>query len=372
MSLSHLEVIPASNNFNPFYYEPRLQKHKKKSKVLQRRKKAIRSSSLSPTPYAPVKCNLLLSILPESNQAAEQYAIFALKYIFPTFKKRFQEAVRAIKPVHLSPSSISQPDFLQGHRLAYIAAFIREYRLRWHFKCLYNRWRLSKFKTFNDVDPITLMEPNNPVYIYIPALKKKYVYDGHAILSHITAQLFTQIDGFAKPQSPKNPLTNAPFLTQHMRSIYLQLKTYNLVNWQLMLYYSNKFCMKRFIHTASIILTKHAIKNDVYNYTDEDALQMFKDYLYELVDESGYFSDIAKNILDELFLVQPNGDFLNFFRRLYVQEKWAEISDTPNRQEIVLQAKNYLSKNLCTSLNSVTCKFKVNITRNFGCYFVGQ
>lgn len=363
-----------SDKFNPFFYEPRPQKYRKSISNNLKNKKYKKQTFTKfrqiDTSYVPVKCNLLLSILPESSNAAEYYAIYALKYIYLTFEKRFKAAIKACDPIYLSYSTRLKADFLQGHRLAYIAAFIREYRLRWLFKCFYNRWRLSKFAKFSDVDPITLSEPLYPVYLYDSSHKKKYVFDGHAILTHITAQLFTQRDGFAIPQIPKNPLTNTPFLTQQIRSIYLQLRSYNLINWQLMLYHSNKYCMQRFVNSASVILTKHAIKNDVYNYTDEDAIEMFKEYVLDLIDECHFLNEIVEIRINTLFKMQPNCDFLNYFRTLYVDEKWAQITNKIIRQDIVSKARVYLSNNINKAQLNKIYRLPHNIDRNFGCLFI--
>lgn len=364
---------------NPFFYEPRLNKKKKKGV-----KKLKRNFLQSPLPrnlrnYQEFRFGkrypLLLSyqtpITPH-----EKYAHFALQYMFPSFQSRFYEAIRCLRPIYLGhPANKNIPDFLQSHRCAFLAAFIREYRLRFLFKCFFNKWRLSRYESISDTDPITLATPTKPIFLYQHSLKKKYIFDGNALAMFISSQLMLQRDGFAIPTFPKNPFTNLSFSVQQMRSLCLQLKDANLLNWQIHLFQSVRFNIEQFKKDAAIILTKQAIKTDVYNYTDDEAQENFRDFILDLIDEAGLLhDDSTESQITNLMKKFPQCFFINFFRKLYVREKWAEIDKQNIRGNIIHECRKFLNFYNCAKVyvpdTMVNVKTHKNLSKLFGCDFM--
>ena len=180
-----------------------------------------------------------------------------------------------------------------------------------------------------------------------------------------------QTDGFSNPQPPKNPFTNLPFTSQQMRSLCSQLKQHNLLTWQLGLFQSLKFCITQFKIDAATILTKYAIKSDIYNYTDNYSLEMLEEYITALIEDCDLHSEYLITKVATLIDEHPQSSFLDFFRRLYVQEKWAELSKTQVRDHIMEQCKQYLTPNNISLAILPNKKVRIlqNYSRQFGCFF---
>lgn len=166
-------------------------------------------------------------------------------------------------------------------------AYLREYKLRWIFRRLLNRWRIrymdKRFK--KEVDPITLCEPIKEVFVYDWSVKKKFVFDAKALSQAMETNLLYHEGGFALPKYPRNPWTNLSFTYIQMLSIFYQLQSYGELGWAfqtLRQYNFNKRIWQMYHHST---ITVTGIKNSIRLLDTADARDLLEDFILSKMDD---------------------------------------------------------------------------------------
>jgi hypothetical protein len=103
------------------------------------------------------------------------------------------------------------PFFTKGFSNDMQNAIYTNQRIRWRFKRLLQRWRLSRFRQANTIDVVTMEEPKQPVYVYDWPTRTKYVFEATTLFRGIRTSLLLADELFPMPKEPKNPYTNQPF-----------------------------------------------------------------------------------------------------------------------------------------------------------------
>jgi len=166
-------------------------------------------------------------------------------------------------------------------------AYLREYKVRWAFRGLLNRWRIyvmnKRFK--KEVDPITLSEPVQPVCVYDWTVKRKFEFEAKSISHLIESTLLYHEGGFSIPKYPRNPWTNLPFTYVQLLSIYHQLHSYGALGWcfHTLRQYNFSKSVWQMYHHSTITLT--AIKSSIRLLESSDAKELLEDFICSKMEE---------------------------------------------------------------------------------------
>ena len=96
--------------------------------------------------------------------------------------------------------------------------------------CL-RRLHLCMKKQINTEDIVTMEVPKKPVYVINYTERCTYVYEAETMRRSINTKLLMSDWMFETPQYPVNPLSNEPFTTGQLLSIYNQMKEYGSFSW---------------------------------------------------------------------------------------------------------------------------------------------
>ncbi len=165
--------------------------------------------------------------------------------------------------------------------------YYKEFKLRWKFRALLQRWRIykmDKLYVYNP-DPITLCDPEKPIIIYDRKAKKKFVFDAKSLANSINSNLLYYENGFAIPQFPKNLITNTPFLYIELISIYYQLQQAGEAKWALSTLKSFNFNKVRWEFYNKSILFYKAIQNEIKKLDTFDGRELFLDFVISKLEE---------------------------------------------------------------------------------------
>ena len=112
-------------------------------------------------------------------------------------------------------------DFYEALQKSLNAWFRKEQRCRFAFLKLVQVWIYKKYKTriLNLNDPITIVIPQTPVYIFDVKIRGMYVFEASTLINHIDSELLYSEWLFPKSKHPRNPLTNIEFTDSQKLSI---------------------------------------------------------------------------------------------------------------------------------------------------------
>jgi hypothetical protein len=86
-------------------------------------------------------------------------------------------------------------------------------------------------KHINVEDIVTMEVPKKPIYVINYPERCTYVYEADTMRRSINTKLLMSDWMFENPQYPINPLSNEPFTTGQLLSIYNQMKAYGSFSW---------------------------------------------------------------------------------------------------------------------------------------------
>lgn len=183
----------------------------------------------------------------------------------------------------------------ENHNLLYenlkeqvAAAYLREYGLRWIFRRFLQRWRIRRAdrKYVPTVDPITLVESEQPIDVYDATTK--YVFEAKTLSQHMESMLLYHEGGFALPKIPRNPWTNLEFTYVQLLSIYVQLHFYGHVKWALHTLRQFNFNKKIWHLYHESMITVKAIKNSIQRLDTVDGRELLEDFILSKLEDTGY------------------------------------------------------------------------------------
>ena len=166
-------------------------------------------------------------------------------------------------------------------------SYLAETRLRNAMRNVLLRWRNYQMdkRGSEQVDPITLCEPDKPVVLYDWSVKKKFVFDAKSLATHIETALLYHESGFASPQQPRNPWTNLDFSYRQLFSIYEQLNAHGELRWGLLTlreHNFNKMSWERHYQTA---ITIKAIRSSILQLDTSYAKELFEDFIITKIED---------------------------------------------------------------------------------------
>ena len=110
------------------------------------------------------------------------------------------------------------------------SALFRVVRFMNKLVCL-RRLHLCMKKQINTEDIVTMEIPKKPIYVINYPERCTYVYEAETMRRSINTKLLMSDWMFETPQYPVNPLSNEPFTTGQLLSIYNQMKAYGSFSW---------------------------------------------------------------------------------------------------------------------------------------------
>lgn len=170
-----------------------------------------------------------------------------------------------------------------------LQAYIRKEReLKWKFKRLVSIWLYKKYATklFNTEDPVTLMEPEKPILLFIPNQRGTYIFELSSITKAINTSLVSHEYLFPRSSMPRNPLTNIPFTEAQLVELIRCIRCYGKSSWAIEGFREHNFIIPKFKLKFHNTIQHNALKEYLKSNSDE-AYEHFTDFIewaYDLLD----------------------------------------------------------------------------------------
>jgi hypothetical protein len=142
-----------------------------------------------------------------------------------------------------------------------LAKYFLNQKLRWAMKNLLNRWLSKKLSYKNDMDPITLEEPKQPITLIDWRNRAKFTFEASSLRNDMRSKLLTHEELFPMPCAPRNPLTNAPLNYGQIHSILEQIRLSGKTDWVLEAFREAKYDIYMFSRDNSRKLRLFALRD---------------------------------------------------------------------------------------------------------------
>jgi hypothetical protein len=168
-----------------------------------------------------------------------------------------------------------------------IAAYMKEYKLRFIFRKCLNRWRVHKMNKTSEeeVDPITLCPPEKAVVLYDWNFKRKFLFEANTLALMIESKLLYHEGGFPIPMYPKSPRNNVEFSYPQLISIYYQLQAHGELMWGLTTLRHSNFNKKRWYKYHKSAITIAAIKNSISLLDTREGIDLLSDFIFAKMED---------------------------------------------------------------------------------------
>ena len=199
---------------------------------------------------------------------------------------------------------ITEPYKIPGHEPIYLLTtkdevlkakdlLYHQIRIRALFKKAVSKWLVTRLKKVNEVDPITLEVPINPIRYSNLSTRVSYLFDATSLEKSWKMNLYTNDGLFTDPRWPTNPLTNLDIPVDVFPLLYKELTNKIPVDWTLSSLADCKFNFTVWKQLYEVPLKKKAIERVFKDYTSDDCKEYSLDfieacYIYhnEIFDES--------------------------------------------------------------------------------------
>jgi hypothetical protein len=163
--------------------------------------------------------------------------------------------------------------------------FLMEVQMRRRFRTLLYHWRLRQIdkKPQDLTDPITFMPIESCVTVYDMKMRRKYCFEANSLIKSITKNLFFQQYTMPDAQPPKNVITNTPFSSNQLMSLYEQLKSKS--NAAYFVYYRKLgFLLPRWKLHMLPTLSLAAIQSELNDSKSADGRDIFLDFVKDFME----------------------------------------------------------------------------------------
>ena len=159
--------------------------------------------------------------------------------------------------------------------------FVKEQTVKMAFLKLLQYWRYSKYKNrmLNVEDPVTMMVPIKPIYIFDMHCGGVYVFEASSLKKRIECELTYAQWLFPCSTHPKNPLTNIEFTECQRIAILKHLRKENQSSWLFEAYRSCNWNLNIFKLYYKIPLKIAALKEIVRNPSSEEAIEYMQEFI---------------------------------------------------------------------------------------------
>jgi hypothetical protein len=160
-------------------------------------------------------------------------------------------------------------------------------RLRWRFKRLVQKWRLSRLRQANTVDVVTMEPPTMPVYVYDWPNRTKYLFEAQTLFRGIRTSLTAAQELFPTPQQPKNPFTNQVLSYGQLHFALNELRSKGMADWVTESMLAAGYEVDIFRRRAMQSLRLNALKVLFANPTTDEYLDLVYDFVDFVHDDVG-------------------------------------------------------------------------------------
>jgi hypothetical protein len=160
-----------------------------------------------------------------------------------------------------------------------LGAIRQNQKCRMLFYQLYKQFLIRKIKQVNEVDPVSLEIPIQPLVLYDWNARSRYVFEAKTLYRDCMEKLLQRNDLFPNPMIPRNPLTNQPYTQGQLLSVYLQLKSYGKSHWTLDAFKSCQMDLELFKMVFDIPLKRVALQRVFADTNDYDFIWLLMDFI---------------------------------------------------------------------------------------------
>lgn len=122
-----------------------------------------------------------------------------------------------------------------------LAKYYLNQKVRWAMKQLFVRWLSKRLAFKNEMDPITLEAPKQPITLVDWQQRSKFTFEASSLRNDMRSKLLTHEELFPMPCTPRNPFTNAPLNYGQIHSILEQIRLAGKTDWVLEGYREAKY-----------------------------------------------------------------------------------------------------------------------------------
>jgi hypothetical protein len=186
--------------------------------------------------------------------------------------------------------TITEPYKISGHEPLYLFTtkdeiikakdiLYHQIRIRALFKKAVSKWLVKRLKKVNEVDPITLEIPINPIRYSNLSTRVSYLFDATSLEKSWKMNLYTNDGLFTDPRWPTNPLTNLDIPVDVFPLLYKELTSKIPVDWTLSSLADCKFNFTVWKQLYEVPLKKKAIERVFKDYTSDDCKEYSLDFI---------------------------------------------------------------------------------------------
>lgn len=207
------------------------------------------------------------------------------------------------------------------------------------------RIKLCMKKQINVEDIVTMEVPKKPVYVINYTERCTYVYEAETMRRSINTRLLMSDWMFESPQYPINPLSNEPFTTGQLLSIYNQMKAYGIFSWIFDRFKACEFNLKLFKLRFKQQLKLEAIESHFKNEHGNSRETIFD--LFEANAINYGVSDSGIEKFKTFYNLYPNSSYNIKFKPLVMRYYVAiELNDLPTLTSISFEIKYLIERYL--------------------------
>lgn len=151
--------------------------------------------------------------------------------------------------------------------------------LRWKFKRFVTRWRLNRFKRINDIDFVTMMPIEKPIYFPSFETKSMYTFEAASILQDIHKKLLHHDGEIPSPLFPRNPYTNEEFTVAQLAGIFQQCKQQGKAIWTLESLAKHSFDIDTFLQYQRKTLRFNSIKSILSDLSEWQGQELLLNFI---------------------------------------------------------------------------------------------
>lgn len=224
------------------------------------------------------------------------------------------------------------------------SALFRVVRFMNKLVCL-RRLHLCMKKQINTEDIATMEIPKKPVYVINYPERCTYVYEADTLRKSINTRLLMSDWMFETPQYPVNPLSNEPFTTGQLLSIYNQMKSYGSFSWIFDRFKACTFNLKlyklRFKQQLKLEAIESHFKNEYVNS---------RETIFDFFETNAIIQGLSDNNIEKFktfYTLYPNSIYTIKLKAIVMRYYIAlELNDLPTLNHSSYEIKTIIQRYL--------------------------
>ncbi len=225
---------------------------------------------LLPKSAVPEPVRRLFEFIPYGFKAA--YDAYQELGASPFSKTRFQPPKHIKIPKH--------PYYTTSFPATVLKVIRANQILRWRFKHLIHRWRISRLRQANTIDVVTMEVPREPISVVDWPTRTRYIFEATTLFRGIRTSLLNAEELFPTPQTPRNPYTNQPLSYGQLHYALNALRAKGKSHWTTECFRVVAYDIDTFKRRNNTQLRLEALNTMFANPTEN----AYQDLLYDFID----------------------------------------------------------------------------------------